>query len=191
MRLYAPISAFWSTTVKRYGIMGKLFVRPSVFLSLWLYVCNNFVFASYLPLLWRIYTIPFLNVQFMETICKRHTVNSAYNGSAYKELSVIRNWFSFPDLNPSLFYVKNMDIADSVIRNYRLKGTHFPVPMPINQSKFRSLSRNPLLVRTSPLDYPIIDENRINVVTDRLKIVYCLFNEIIVVLLAWHCWMLW
>ena len=26
------------------------------------------------------------------------TVNSAYNGSAYKELSFIRNWFSFPDL---------------------------------------------------------------------------------------------
>jgi len=35
-----------------------------------------------------------------------NTVNSAYNGSAYKELSVIRNWFSFPDLYPSLFYVK-------------------------------------------------------------------------------------
>jgi len=34
------------------------------------------------------------------------TVNSAYNGSAYKELSVIRNSFSFPDLDPSLFYVK-------------------------------------------------------------------------------------
>jgi len=61
-----------------------------------------------------------------------NTVNSAYNGSAYKELSVIRNWFSSPDLNPSLFYVKNMDIADSVIRNYRLEGTHFPVPMLIS-----------------------------------------------------------
>jgi len=64
------------------------------------------------------------------------TVNSAYNGSAYKELSVIRNRFSFPDLYPSLFDVKNMDIADSVIRNYRLEGTHFPVPMLINQCKF-------------------------------------------------------
>jgi len=39
-----------------------------------------------------------------------------------------------------------MDIADSVIRNYRLEGTHFSVPMLINQSKIRSLSRNPLLV---------------------------------------------
>jgi len=81
---------------------------------------------------------------------KHNTVNSAYNGSAYKELSVIRNWFSFLDLYPSLFYVKNMDIADSVVRNYRLEGTHFPIPMLINQSKFRSLSRNPLLVRFAP-----------------------------------------
>ena len=74
-----------------------------------------------------------------------------------------------------------MDIADSVIRNYRLERTHFSVPMLISQSKFHSLSRNPLLVkfRTSPLDYQINDENRVNVVTDRLKIVYCLFNEII------------
>ena len=63
-----------------------------------------------------------------------YTVKSAYNGSAYKELSVIRNWCPFPDLHPSLFYVKNMDIADSDIRNYRLEGTHFPVPMHINQS---------------------------------------------------------
>jgi len=77
-------------------------------------------------------------------------VFSAYNGSAYKELSVIRNWFSFPDLNPSLFYVKNMDIADSVIRNYRLEGTYFPVLILINQSKFCSLSRYPLLVKFAP-----------------------------------------
>jgi len=63
-----------------------------------------------------------------------YTVDPAYYGSAYKELSVIRNWLSFPDLNPSLFYVKNMDIADSVIRNYRLEGTQFSVSMPINQS---------------------------------------------------------
>jgi len=43
-----------------------------------------------------------------------------------------------------------MDIANSVIRNYRLEGIHFPVPMLINQSKFRSLSRNPLLVKFAP-----------------------------------------
>jgi len=43
-----------------------------------------------------------------------------------------------------------MDIADSVIRNYRLEGTHFPVPNLINQSKFRSLSQNPLLVKFTP-----------------------------------------
>jgi len=69
-----------------------------------------------------------------------------------------------------------MDMADLVIRNYRLEGTHFPVPMLTN--KFR-LEPTFGQVRTSPLDYPIIDENRVNVVTDRLKIVYCLFNEII------------
>jgi len=43
-----------------------------------------------------------------------------------------------------------MDIADSVIRNYRLEGTHFPVPMLINRPKFRLLSRNPLLVKFAP-----------------------------------------
>jgi len=43
-----------------------------------------------------------------------------------------------------------MDIADLIIRNYRLEGTHFPVPMLINQTKFRSLSRNPLLVKFAP-----------------------------------------
>ena len=81
---------------------------------------------------------------------RRYTVYSAYNGSAYRELLVIRNWFSFPDLYPSLCYVKNMDIADSVVRNYRLEGTHFPVPMLINQWKFRPLYGNPLLVKFSP-----------------------------------------
>jgi len=65
------------------------------------------------------------------------TVNIAHNDSAYKELSVKRNWFSFPDLSTSLLYIKHMDIADSVIRNYRLEGTHFPVLMLINQSKVR------------------------------------------------------
>jgi len=43
-----------------------------------------------------------------------------------------------------------MDIADLVITNYRLEGTYFPVPMLINQSKFSSLSRNPLLVKFAP-----------------------------------------
>ena len=43
-----------------------------------------------------------------------------------------------------------MDIADSVIRKYRLEGTHFPDPMHINQSKFRSFSRNPLLAKFAP-----------------------------------------
>jgi len=43
-----------------------------------------------------------------------------------------------------------MDIADSVIRNYRLEGTHILVPMLINQYKLRSLSWNPLLVKFAP-----------------------------------------
>jgi len=69
------------------------------------------------------------------------TVTSAYNGLAYKKLLVIRNWFSFPNNNLSLFYVKNnMDKADSVIRNYRLEGTHILVPMLLNQYEFSSLS---------------------------------------------------
>jgi len=82
-----------------------------------------------------------------------------------------------------------MDIADPVIRNYRFERTHFPVPMLINQCKFVCLVWEPTFgqVRTSPLDYLIIEDHRVNVVTDRLNIVYCLFNEIIGVLLASHC----
>jgi len=81
-----------------------------------------------------------------------------------------------------------MDIADPVIRNYRFERTHFPVPMLLNQCKFVGLVGTHFgQVRTSPLDYPIIEDHRVNVVTDRLKIVYCLFNEIIGVLLVSHC----
>jgi len=43
-----------------------------------------------------------------------------------------------------------MDIADSVIRNQRLEGSHLPVPMLIHQSKLRWLSRNPRLVKFAP-----------------------------------------
>ena len=64
-----------------------------------------------------------------------------------------------------------MDKADSVIRNYRLEGTHILVPMLLNQYKFSSLSGSFDEVRTSPLDYPIIDENRVNLVTDHLLFV--------------------
>jgi len=63
------------------------------------------------------------------------TVNSGNNGSAYKELPVIRNWFCFLNLY-SLFYVKNMDIADPITRKYHLEGTDFPVPMLINYADF-------------------------------------------------------
>jgi len=44
----------------------------------------------------------------------------------------------------------DIHVADSVIRNYRLERTHFPVLMLINQSKFRSFIRNPLLVKFAP-----------------------------------------
>ena len=66
---------------------------------------------------------------------------------------------------PFFILCKNMDIADSVIRNYRLEGTHFPVPMLISQCKFVCLVRPTFgQVRTSPLDYPIIDDHCVNVV---------------------------
>ena len=118
----------------------------------------------------------------MVEFVKGSTVNFAYNGSAYKELSVIRNGFSFPDLNPSLFYVKIMDIANPVIRNYCLERTHFPVPM-LNQCKFVCLVGTHFWSSSHLADdYPIIEDHRVKVVTDRLKIVYCLFNEIIGVL---------
>jgi len=57
--------------------------------------------------------------------------------------------------------------------------------MLINQCKFRLLSGNPTFgqVLTSPLDWPILVENRVNVVTDCIQIVYCLLNEIISVVL--------
>ena len=79
-----------------------------------------------------------------------------------------------------------MEKADSITRNYRLEGTHFMAPMLINQSKFILFAWwEPTFgqVCTSSLDYPIIDENRVNVVTDRLRIIYCLLNKIIGVLL--------
>ena len=69
------------------------------------------------------------------------TVNSAYNGSAYTELSVIRNSYSGPNA-------------------YKL----IQIPFAQWEPTFGE-------VGTSPLDNPIIDENRINVVTDRLLFV--------------------
>jgi len=81
---------------------------------------------------------------------------------------------------------------DAKIPNFALFASQkFPIwgvpdPFPMRQKK--SLWEPTFgQVRTSPLDYLIIDDHRVNVVTDRLKIVYCLFNEIISVLLACHC----
>ena len=39
-----------------------------------------------------------------------------------------------------------MDIADLVIRNYCLEGTHFPVSMLINQCTFHLLSKHSSIV---------------------------------------------
>jgi len=76
-----------------------------------------------------------------------------------------------------------MDIADSVIRNYRVEGTHVPVLMLINQCKFRLLSGNPFLVKFSPRRFIALKLLRkasmLLHFTDRLQIVYCLLNEII------------
>ena len=81
-----------------------------------------------------------------------------------------------------------MDIADSVIRNYRLEGTHFPVSMLINHLNLVHLVGTQFWSSSHlALDNPIIYENRVNVVTDRLKLFYCLINEIIKVVLAYHC----
>ena len=78
------------------------------------------------------------------------TVNSAYNGSAYKELSVIRNWFLFPDLYPSLFYVKKYGYSGFGYKELSLRRNSFSCPNAYKSSKFRSLSRNPLLVKFAP-----------------------------------------
>jgi len=53
------------------------------------------------------------------------TVNSAYNGSAYKKLSVIRNWFSFPDLYRSLFYVKKYGYSGFGYKKLLLRRNSF------------------------------------------------------------------
>jgi len=74
-----------------------------------------------------------------------------------------------------------MGIADSVIRNYHLEGTHFLVQMFINQCKFRPLSGNPLLVKFSPRRFIVRYLLRTELML--LQIVYCWFNEIIGVLL--------
>jgi len=78
------------------------------------------------------------------------TVNSAYNGSAYKELSVIRNWFSFPDLYLSLFYVKIYGYSGFGYKELSLRSNSFSCPNAYKSSRFRSLSRNPLLVKFAP-----------------------------------------
>jgi len=112
---------------------------------------------------------------------KEDTVNSTYNGSAYKKLSVIRNWFSFHDLNPSLFYVKIYGYSGFGYKKLSLIRNSFFGPNAYESILIVFALSEPTFgqVRTSPLDYPIIDEYSVDVVTDRLKIVYCLFNEII------------
>jgi len=73
------------------------------------------------------------------------TVNSAYNGSS-KKLSVIRNWFSFPDLYPSLFYVKN-GYSGFGYKELSLRRNSYSGPNANKKLyKFRSVSGNPLLV---------------------------------------------
>ena len=78
------------------------------------------------------------------------TVNSAYNGSAYKELSAIRNWFSFPDLDPSLFYVKKYGYSGSGYKELSLRMNSFSGPNAYKSMQIRLLSGNPPLVKFAP-----------------------------------------
>jgi len=79
-----------------------------------------------------------------------YTVNSAYNGSAYKELSVIRNWFLFPYLYPSLFYVKTYGYSGSGYMELSLWTNSFSGPNAYKWMQIRLLCGNPLLVKFAP-----------------------------------------
>jgi len=78
------------------------------------------------------------------------TVNSAYNGSAYKELSVIRNWFSFPDLYPSSLYAKKYGYSGSGYKELSLRTNSFSGPNAYKSMQIRLLIGNPLLVKFAP-----------------------------------------
>jgi len=78
------------------------------------------------------------------------TLNSAYNGSAYKELSVKRNWFSFPDLYPSLFYAKKYGYSGVGYKELSLRRNSFSGPNAYKSMQIRSLSGNSLLVKYAP-----------------------------------------
>ena len=75
----------------------------------------------------------------------QYTVNSAYNGSTYKELSVIENWFSFPDLYPSLFYVKKYGYSGSGYKELSLRTNSFSGP-----NAYKSMQIRLLLVKFAP-----------------------------------------
>jgi len=60
--------------------------------------------------------------------CIKCTVNSAYNGSAYTELSVIGNGFSIPDLYPSLFFVKKYGSSGYGYKELSLRRNSYSGP---------------------------------------------------------------
>ena len=89
------------------------------------------------------------------------TVNSAYNGSAYKEQPVgYKELIVIPQSLTFFILCKNMDIADLVTGNYRLDRTDFSV------LKYLQINANFVhFWSCSHLDCPINVENRVNVVS--------------------------
>jgi hypothetical protein len=62
---------------------------------------------------------------------KKNTVNFTYSEHGFSEPPVIVNNLFWPEFWPSLFNIKIYVYSEhyNVIRNYRLEGTHFLVPI--------------------------------------------------------------